>query len=338
MLTKFQAPVPGEQPNIAAGGLATMQLPFGPRIGVIYAQLTITKAANWTVLPLLTDVADPTLPTFIKVGGKPLRQRLAAELVNDNLLQDPLSGGSVAYYQGAGGAVPGNLVARVTNANNASATGLGLNLAAAVTAVFQVPFYFSEYWRKDVSAGEGLAFPTNYVGNLTSKPVTIEVPIANNGGGVFSGWGCKFWYDYDGLQWPTTNGEPTAVVLKKGRFTKAYAVAGDLTIAIPQKEGLAQFSILLATGDKWSRLLVKKNGTTLKDITPDQMSQMLQDHGMNVAALLPNQAHVIFDLNDDLNAVLPLNPNDTFEVVITLSAVAAAAQAIILTETYDLPD
>ena len=41
MITKFQAPVPGEQPNIAAGGLATMQLPFGPRIGVIYAELTM---------------------------------------------------------------------------------------------------------------------------------------------------------------------------------------------------------------------------------------------------------------------------------------------------------
>ena len=336
MITKFQAPVPGEQPNIAAGGLATMQMPFGPRLGVIYAQLTVIKAAGGggvTSLPLLTDVADPTLPCFIKVGGKPLRQRLAAEVINDNLLQDPFSGGSVAYYQG------GVLIARVTNANNASSVGLGLAANTATTAVFQVPFYFAEYWRKDIAAGEGLAFPTNYVGSITSKPVTVEVPIANNGGGAFSGWGCKFWYDYDGLQWPLSgNGQPESVVLKKGRFTKAYAVAGDLTIAIPQKEGLAQFSILLAAADRWNRLLIKKNGTTLKDITPDQMSQMLQDHGMNVAALLPNQSHVIFDLNDDLNATLPLNPNDTFEVILTLSAVAGAAQAVILTETYGLPD
>ena len=335
MITKFQAPVPGEQPNIAPGGLATMQLPFGPRIGVIYAELTVTKAAGGagvTSLPLLTDIADPTLPTFVKVGGKPLRQRLAAELIADNLLQDALAGGSVAYYQG------GVLIARVTNAANASSAGLGLAANTATTAVFQVPHYFAEYWRKDVAAGEGLALPTNFAGGLVGRPVTVEMPIANNGGGAFSAWACKFHYDYDGLQWPTTNGEPTAVVLKKGRFTKAYAVAGDLTIAIPQKEGLAQFSILLAAGDKWSKIIVRKNGTTLKEITPDRMSQMLQDHGMNVAALLPNQAHVVFDLNDDLNAVLPLTPNDTFEVVITLSAVAAAAQAVILTETYGLPD
>ena len=300
MLTKFQAPIPGEQPSIAAGGLATMQLPFGPRIGVIYAELTVIKAAGGAgviSLPLLTDVADPVLPTFVKVGGKPLRQRLATELINDNLLQDTLAGGSVAYYQG------GVLIARVTNANNASSVGLGLAANTATTAVFQVPHYFAEYWRKDVNAGEGLAFPTNFVGGLTSKPLTVEVPIANNGGGAFSAWACKFWYDYDGLQFPVQlNGDPTAVVLKKGRFTKAYSVAGDLTFALPQKEGLAQFSIRLAAGDKWSRIIIRKNGTTLKDITPDQLSQMLQDHGMNVAAFLPNQVHVIFDLNDDLNA------------------------------------
>jgi hypothetical protein len=335
VLTKFQAPVPGEQPNITAGGLATMQLPFGPRIGVLYAEVSVTKAAGGvgvTSLPLLTDAVSATLPCFIKVGGKPLVQRLASELINDNLLQDSLAGGSVAYYQG------GALVARVTNANNSSSAGLGLATNTATKAVFQVPFYFAEYWRKAVEAGEGLSFPTNYVGNLVSKPVTVEVPVADNAGGSFSAWSVNFWYDYDGLQWPLLNGEPTSAVMKKGRFTKQYSVAGDLTIEIPKTEGLAQFSILLANGDKWSKLLVRKNGTTLKEITPDRMSQMLQDHGMNVTQLLPNTAHCVFDLNDDLNAVLPLNPNDTFEVVITLSSVAAAAQAVILTERYGLPD
>ena len=142
MILKFQAPVPGEQPGITANGLATMQLPNGPRIGVLYTELTVIKAAGGagvTSLPLLTDVAHPTLPLFIKVGGKPLRQRLASELIADNLLQDPTAGGSVAYYQA------GVLVARVNNANNASATGLGLVANTATTAVFQVPTYFAEY-------------------------------------------------------------------------------------------------------------------------------------------------------------------------------------------------
>lgn len=335
MITKFQAPVPGEQPNIGAGGLATMQMPFGPRVGVIYAELTVIKAAGGvgvTSLPLLTDIAHPTLPCFLKAGGKPFRQRLASEQIADNLLQDANAAGSVSYYQA------GVLVARVTNAANASSAGLGLATNTATTAVFQLPFYLAEYWRKDIGTGEDLAFPTNYVGNIVSKPLTVEVPIADNGGGAFSGWKCSFWYDYDGVQWPLLAGQPETSVLKKGRTTKAYAAVGDMTIAIPQKEGLAQFSILLATGDKWSKMLIRKNGTTLKDITPDKMAQMLLDHGMNVNALLPNTAHCIFDLNDDLNAVLPLNPNDTFEVVITLSSVAAAAQAVILTEHYGLPD
>ena len=351
MILKFQAPVPGEQPNIALGGLATMQAPNGPRIGVWYAELTVTGAAGGAgnvTLPLLTDVAHPSLPVFAKIGGKPCRQRLASELIADNLLQDPTAGGSVAYYQG------GVLVARVNNANNKSSVGLGLAANTATTAVFQVPIYFAEYWRKDVATGEGLALPTAFVGGQYLAPVTFEFPIAVVGttssvivvatgaltGGTVAttGHACKFWFDYDGLQWPLTNNLPTAAIVKKGRFTKGYAVAGDVTVAIPLKDQLMQFSLVLATGDTWSKIILRKNGTTLKELTPDRLNQALLDHGMNVNATLPNRIDVVMDLNDDVNAALPLLPTDTLEVVATLATVAGAAQMVILTEYYGLPD
>lgn len=351
MILKFQAPLPGEQPGITAGGLATMQAPNGPRIGVLYTELTVTGAAGGAgnvTLPLLTDVAHPTLPMFIKIGGKPLRQRLASELIADNLLQDATAGGSVAYYQG------GVLVARVNNANNKSSVGLGLAANTATTAVFQVPTYFAEYWRKDLATAEGLALPTAFVGGKFLAPLTIEVPITATqttasvivvatglltGGTVAtSGWSCKFWFDYDGLQWPLTGGQPTTAVVKKGRFTKGYAVAGDVTIALPLAEQLMQFSLLLATGDTWSKIIIRKNGTTIKEITPDRNNQLLLDHGMNVLATVPNRIDVVLDLNDDVNAALELSPTDTFEVVATLATVAGAAQMVILTEYYGLPD
>lgn len=339
MILKFQAPVPGEQPNIAAGGLATMQMPNGPRIGVIYAELTVTKASaagGVVYCPVLTDVAHPTLPTFVKIGGKPCRQRLASELIADNLLQDPTAGGSVAYYQA------GALVARVNNANaaltNAQLLALGLAINTATTAVFQVPIYFAEYWRKDIATAEGLSLPTAFQGGKFLAPVTVEVPIANNGGGALSGWGCKFWFDYDGIQWPLSGGQPVAAIVKKGRFTKGYAVAGDVTIAVPLKDQLMQFSVLLAAGDTWSKIIIKQNGTTLKEITPDRLNQVLLDHGMNVLATLPNRIDVVMDLNDDVNAALPLQPTDTFEVTATLATVAGAAQMVVLTEYYGFPD
>lgn len=351
MILKFQAPVPGEQPNIGFGGLATMQMPNGPRVGVLYTELTITAAAagaNNVALPLLSDIADPKLPMFIKIGGKPLRQRVAAELIGDNLLQDPTAGGSVAYYQG------GVLVARVNNANNKSCVGLGLASATATTAVFQVPTYFAEYWRKDVPTAEGLSLPTAFAGGKFLAPVTIEVPItatqttANilvNATGAAAGGtvatsapNVRFWFDYDGLQWPLTNGQPVSSVVKKGRFTKAYAVAGDVSVAIPLKDQLMQFSLVLAAGDTWSKLILKLNGTTLKEITPDRLNQVLLDHGMNVAATVPNRIDVVMDLNDDVNAALALAATDTLEVTATLATVAGAAQMVILTEYLGIPD
>jgi len=341
MITKFQTPVPGAQPVVAAGGLATMPMPYGPRYAVIYAKLTVTKAAAAGVvsLPVLTDIAHPTLPTFIRVGGKPLRQRLATEVINENLLQDSMAGGLVSYYQGAGGAIPANLIARVTNANNASSAGLGLAVNTATTAVFSVPFYFAEFWRKDVNSGEGFSFPTNYGNGIVSRALTVEVPLADNAGAVFSGHKCVFTMKNDGVEWPLLNGTtPTAPVMKKLRSTFAYGAVGDINVPIEKKDGLAQFSLLLAAGDRWSRLLVKRNGTTIKDITPDDLAQELQDSGMNVQAFLPNQVHCIFDANDDLNAVIPLKENDTFEVVLSISTVAAATQMVINSEYYGLPD
>ena len=342
MLAKFQIPIPGDQPVVTAGSLATMAIQPGPRISVIYAKLFVTKAAVAGVvsLPVLTDVADPTLPMFVRVGGRPMRQRLATEIIAENLLQDPLAGGSVAYYQGAGGVTPANLVARVLNANNASSAGLNLAINTATTAVFFVPIYFAEFWRKDVNSGDGFAFPTNYQGGLVSRQLTLEVPIANNAGGLFSGWGCKFTYVNDGIQWPlNVNNQPTTATMKKGRFTKAYATAGDINIPIPLKDAIAQFSVLLDPADRWSRMIVRLNGLTLRDFTPDDLSQLLQDSGMNVLAFLPNQCHVIFDVNDDLNAVIPLKDNDTLEVILTISNTPAAArQAVILTEYYGFPD
>jgi hypothetical protein len=333
MQLKFQTDVPGEQPNITAGGRATMQFPLGPRIGVIYVEVQVTKSAGGsgvTSLPLLTDAIDPTQPILVKINGREQRSRLATELIRDNLFQDKNAGGSVSYYQA------GAFVARVNNASNASSTNLGLATNTATTAFFQVAIYFAEYWRTDLPTRENLMWPTSFTDGSFLPPLTVEVPIANNGGGAFSAWGCKLWFDYDGIQGGAKSGTP--LIVKKSRTTKEYSVAGDITVPISQRDLLQQFSLILAAGDTWSKYVIKKNGTQIKQLTNDRLFQSLQDHGMNTAVFAPNIIDVVFDLNDDINAALPLVQNDTFEVIVTLASVAGSAQMVILTETVGTPN
>ena len=341
MILKFQTPVPGQQPNVAAGTLATMRAPVGPRIGVWYAELTVIKAAGGAgvySLPLLSDILDNTKSVTVKIDGREQRNRLGSELITLNLLQDSTMGGSVEYFQGGG------LVASALAANN-TAVPAALAANTATTAVFQVPIYFAQMYRKDLATGEGLSLPTAFQGGGFLPALTFEFPIANNAGAVFSGHNCKFWFDFDGLQWPqgvNSAGQRVnaSAFVKEGRKTLDYAAVGDkaVPITVPGGDQLMQFSLLLAAGDTWSKAIIKKNGTVLKEITPGKMRQMLLDHGMNVAAILPNRCDVVFDLNDDLNANLPLNGNDTFEVTLTLATVAGAANMVILTETFGLPN
>jgi hypothetical protein len=190
-----------------------------------------------------------------------------------------------------------------------------------------------------VGTAEDLSLPTVFSGGKTLPTVTVEAPVAAAQANV-SGHGVKFWFDYDGLQWPLApDGSARSLLVKKGRKTKQYSVVGDFAvpITIPGGDKLMQFSLLLATGDTWSKLVVKKNGTTIRDVTPDQQYQSLRDHGMNEALALANTVHCVFDLNDDTNASLPLGANDTFEVTLTLASVAAAANMVILTETLGYP-
>jgi hypothetical protein len=69
-LLKLQAPLVGQQPNIAAGGKATMSVVPGPRIGIFYAECTVTKAAGGAgvySLPVLSDIIDPGRDIFVKM-------------------------------------------------------------------------------------------------------------------------------------------------------------------------------------------------------------------------------------------------------------------------------
>ena len=334
MILKFQTNVPGEQPNITAKSVATIRIPSGPRVGVLYCEMTVTKAAGGGgvySLPLVTDIIHPTQTMKFKIDGREQRQRLVSELIALNKLQGSNLGGSVDYIQ------DGVVVATVYDAGN-TAVPAGIVANKATTAVFQVPIYLAEYFRKDVATGEGMAWPTAFNNGKVLPAMTVEIPIADNALGAFSNWGAVIWFDYDGLQWaPDANGNARSLIVRQGRSTKLYGAVGDFQVSLPQQDRLMQFSLLLAAGDAWSRCIVKKNGTTLRDVTPARNRQVLFDHGLNVAAVVPNRCDIVLDLNDDVNAALPLNPNDTFEVTLTLSSVAGNATMVILSESYGFP-
>ena len=342
MILKIQAPIPGEQPNQGAGGTGIMAIPFGPRVGVVYIEATVTKAAGGSI-PVLTDVLSPTSPITVKVGGNAQITRLASELIALNRFQSRRAAGSVEYFQTPAGGVAtrigntndaGNTVAPVGVANGNSVLQGSVNAALPITAIFQIPIYFAEYWRKDLNVAENMAWPTVLQnGNAAMKQITVECPLANNGGNVFSGHQIRYWYDYDEARAAV----PPAIT-KKGRFTKLYAAAGDINFQFTQKDLLMQFSILLAANDSFTKLVVKKNGKVLRDVTKARNDQTLLDHELNDLALATNRFDLVFDVNDDPLTGLPLMQNDTFEVTATLASVAGAANAVLLTESWGYPD
>lgn len=333
MLLKLQAPLVGQQPNIAAGGKATMDIVAGPRVGVLYAKCSITLAALGSgvfSLPLLASIVDPARECIIKMGGKEQIQRKISELAADNALQSEYAYGSVSYWQG------GVKVATVYDIRNA-AVPAAVAANTATTAVFQIPFYFFQPWRKDLAVGEGYAVPTLFTNGTTLPKLSVTVPVTPAAAN-YSGHNVFYWMSYDNLQGSPINNAPLPYFVKKGRTEMLYSTTGEITVPFDVVGQLMQFSLLLATGDTFSKIVIKKNGATLREVNKEDNDQTIYDHEMNVAAVVENRFDVIFDINDSPASALPLSASDTYEVKITLKTVAGAAQMVILTEVYGQPN
>lgn len=193
----------GQQPNISAGGTAKMNIPAGPRVGVLYAQLTVTKAAGGAGIystPVLSNIADPNRNIVVSIGGKDQLIRAPLELADDNALQSDKCYGSVSFYQ------DNALVSTVYDVRNTTqAPGIAAN--KATTTVFQLPIYFFQPWRKDLTIAESYALPTTF-SNGTNLPVLqVSVPIAPPGMDL-SGHEAFFWMSYDELPGTPVNDVP----------------------------------------------------------------------------------------------------------------------------------
>ena len=337
MMLKKQVPIPGEQPNFVAGNYSSMTVKPGPRVGTFYIEATVVKVtAGQVVLPLVTDIIHPALPIFIKIGSKENYTRLVSEMLTMQSLQDPTNGGSVEYFNNTTGA----WLAKVYGANNtvvpAAVTAAGVGVP--IKAIFQVPIYLAEYFRKSLDVAESLAWPTKFLDGSTLKDLSIEVPGADNVGAVFSGHKINFWFEADDLAWPVN--QPLQIIKRK-RFSKPYTVVGDIDIPFLLKDKLLQFSLLLTgnAADRFDKILVKKNGITIREITKSRNDQALYDHSINVAALADNRFDVLFDINDRPDASgLPLDTGDLFEVTATLKTVTGNGQLVVLTESLGQPD
>jgi hypothetical protein len=331
-LLKLQAPLVGQQPNISAGGKATMSVVPGPRIGIFYAECTVTKAAGGSgvySLPLLSDIIDPGRDMFVKMNGKPQFQRRALENAYDNALQSDKAKGSVTYWQGG---VKIATAYDITNAVNPSA----LASNTATTAIFQVPIYFMQPWRKDPLVGEALAVPTLFQNGLTLPKLSFEVPVAPAAAG-FSGHKIEFWVAYDNLVAPLVNGAPLPNFVRKARTEYLYSTTGDVTVPLDVRGNLQQFSLILASGDTFEKIYVKLNGAVIREVTKEENDQTIYDQELNIATVTQNRIDVVFDNNDMLGSAVPVGPADTLEVVATLASVAGAAQMVILTEVLGQP-
>jgi hypothetical protein len=267
---------------VGAGGVANMTIESGPRVGILYAECTVIKAAGGAgvfSLPLVTDIIHPTKEIQLKVNDIIQFDRLITELMVLQKLVSADNGGSVSYYQA------GVLVAKVYDVMNAIVPA-AVAANTATMAVFEIPIYLAEPARKIPQQGEELAWPTRFLDGSVLKPLTIDVPTANNAGAAFSGHKIRFWMECDDLAWPAPTASNPLLIIKRRRFTIDYAATGDLPISFIKKDKLLQFSLLLAAGDTFESVLVKKNGITLRDVTPDRNAQALHAHGFNTAEIV----------------------------------------------------
>ena len=328
---KFKGPLTNINGQFAAGNLITVQLPPVLRGAAVNFECTCTKAAlgvGVTGYPVLSDFA--TLAQF-KVGGNPVRTRYFSELWGGTglaALADINSGGTVVYSQAGNGNL--SIVPVLIGSAADAAQRALLTANTATTAVFRLPWQFSEPFRKEYTMTEALALTQARADGTNIGTCTFEVTLATTAN--ISGYNIKAFWEYDTLVAPAG---AVISLLQEARYTVPYTATGDLEVGaqIPNKNALSRVSLLTASTDNITRVVVKQGTAIVRDIYYPQNVGELIRKDYNPAAIVSNRFDIEFDENDDPNQALLLDPNKPLSITATLGS-NNGSTVVVLVSTY----
>jgi len=325
-------------PQLGANAVVwSLEIPHNVNLGSVLVQLGVTVSA--------TGVATKSVPTpqqacslvTVLANGTPERTRQLNQIFGAtglNALNDKNNSGTVQYFQ-AGAAVTA-VVTGITYGALPVLIGSIQDVAiqaalannTATTAVFGLPFLFSEDYRKSYKASLAMALPTGISANGTTITSNIGGVIfqfamqpVTGAAGTFSAATIAANIEYDNNFFVPSAAVPRVRMSKEKQLFKTVSVAGDLEMAdlIPNVAGeMLQIVSLLTVANTISKVVIKQGqGNIIRTLTWADNLLSLRKAGVNVDAIPANRFDIIFDRNDDPTTGLAMDPNNELSIIAT---------------------
>ena len=319
---------------LTLGKPITIELLRNKRIATIVLTVTVVKAALGAGQYSIPLPGDGIGEYRFNPTGNVNRRRLASDVFGYtglNALNRKEDGGTVVYTQ------VGNNGLSVVPVLIGSALDIAqqalLTANTATTAVFQLPIIFAEDFRKQYAESEMMAFITGYADGSGFTNVILEADIPNNAN--ITSVSVSAMLEYDEL---VATAGSTIMLSKEKVFQKGYPAAGDIELAdaLTLKAGeVLQRISLVTVADQITKVVVKQGSRILRNYTAGQNQAILRKAGFNGDAFSANRYDIEFDVNDDPNSAIIIDPNNELSIVATLATANDAGKLIrILPSVY----
>ena len=355
---RFQEPITKVSP-VVLGKPCTIEPKTRQRLGCMMVTATVTVSAGGAgVAPVIPAPSAGVAEIRTNINGNVQRRRTADQLFGAqglNALNDSNNGGTVQYFLHVADAtalavsatdvVTGTTSDGVAVGSTPVAIGGAEDLVLqkkitttytnkALIAVFTLPLIFAEDFRKDTGMAEVMALTTGFANGAGVGPVVFEldIPAATGVAGTMTAVAIAASVEYDEL----VASAGTVVRLSKEKlFNKQYASAGDIEVGdqLTNKERLMRVS-LVTGADQIIKVVVKQGSTVIKNVSFAANQAQLRKCGYNGAALVANRFDIEFDVNDDPNSSLLLDPAHDLSIVATLATANDAVKNITILPTY----
>ena len=329
--------------NVNLGKPVTLEIKKGVRICSILLDVTVTVSNTGAATQSIPLPSSGIGEIRLNINGDTNRRRTAAQLFGAqglNALNDKGNAGTVQYFQAgavitaASGGITVGTVPVLIGSPEDVVLKAKLATNTATVAVFNLPLIFAEDFRKEFDVAEAMALCTAFDNGNTVGPVVVEMDIlaATGVAGTMTAVAVSADLEYDRM---VARAGSQVMLSKEKVYNKQYSGAGDIEVGdqLTNKERLMRVS-LVTTADQISKVVVKQGSTVIKNVSFAANQAQLRKCGYNGAALVANRFDIEFDVNDDPNSSLLLDPAHDLSIVATLATANDAVKNITILPTY----